>query len=356
MPTLALWLALSACAEPPPPGATPDLGPSLRNIGCGVNYSHSYQNGGVHGYGTAASAASLDELSAQGIRSLTLLTFGWMGSQTDAHVTWRTASKAGESFDRVRKATAAAHARGMEVLLKPHIWIHGGAWQAHLKPDPAKGGWDSWFVDYEKFLLQHAALAAQVKAEGLVVGTELKSATRAHPERWRAMIKKVRAIYSGKLLYGSIHDAVEDFPFWDALDGIGVHFYAPLTKAADPTQAELDAEAGRWLRRLEALSARTGKPLVLTEAGFANYPGTLKTPFTWASQAGVTQATAAGDRHQAMGYRALLNTFGRSPSVTRIYWWKWFTDPNTQEEGPVGYWPRNKPAGKVLAAACATAP
>jgi hypothetical protein len=351
----AMLLVLSACAEMPAPALPESAAPTgldLGNKGCGVNYSHNYQQGGVNGYGTPTSARTLDELRALGIRSLTLMTFGWMSSLTDARLQWRTDSAAGESFARVRKAAAAAHERGMTVLLKPHVWISKGAWQADLKPDPTQGGWAAWFADYERFLLQHATLAAEVKAEGLVIGTELRSSTRAHPEKWRAMIKKVRAVYAGTLLYGSEYDGVEGVAFWDALDGIGVHFYAPLTKSDDPSQAELDAEAGRWLRRFEALSARLNRPLVLSEAGFVNYAGTLKAPYTWASQAGVSVATAAGDRHQAMGYRALLSTFGRSPAVTRIYWWKWFSDSASGEEGPVGYWPRNKPAGKELAAAC----
>ncbi len=353
--TACALLAICACSETPapvPPGHVPPSGQDAGSRACGLNYSHNYQSGGVNGYGPPTSAKPLDELRALGVRSLTLMTFAWMSSLTDAQLHWRTDSAAGESFARVRKATAAAHKRGMTVLLKPHVWVSKGAWQADLAPDTDKGGWSAWFADYEKFLLLHATLAAEIKAEGLVIGTELRSATRAHPEKWRAMIKKVRAIYSGTLLYGAEFDGVEGVAFWDALDAIGVHMYAPLTKSDDPTQAELNAEASKWLRRFEALSARLGKPLVLSEAGFVNYAGTLKAPYTWASQAGVSVATPKGDLHQTMGYRALLQTFGRSPAVTRIYWWKWFSDPASREEGPVGYWPRGKPALKELRAAC----
>ena len=59
---------------------------------------------------------------------------------------------------------------------------------------------------------------------------------------------------------------------------------------------------------------------------------------------------------QEIGYRAILKTFGRSARVQAIYWWKWFTDPDTREEWPVGYSPRGKPAGQVLRRACAPAP
>ena len=100
----ATLLALCACSETQTP-VQPETAPTgldQRAKGCGVNYSHNYQNGGVNGYGTTTSAKTLDELRARGIRSLTLLTFAWMSSLTDARLQWRTDSAAGESFDRVR--------------------------------------------------------------------------------------------------------------------------------------------------------------------------------------------------------------------------------------------------------------
>jgi hypothetical protein len=49
----------------------------------------------------------------------------------------------------------------------------------------------------------------------------------------------------------------------------------------------------------------------------------------------------------------MVNTFGQSEHVEQIYWWKWFTNPATNEEGPVGFSPRGKPAEAVLRDACA---
>ncbi len=344
---VALFAPLSSCA-PEAPTSDQISARADRLQGCGLNYTHSYQQSGAKGFGSETSRKTLDELASLGIRALNVASFGWMSSTSSAEVRYSTANQA-----RLAGVAKNARARGMTLILRAHLWISGGAWVAEIAPTDEAGGWDAWFNSYEAYLLHNAALARDIGADRFVVGVELRSATRARPARWRAMIAKVRALYRGPVTYSATYDEAESLAFWDALDDIGVNMYAPLTKSANPTQASVEAEARRWLVRFEALASRHGKTLLLTEAGFPNYEGALKTPYMWASQAGVSTPTVTGDLHQVMGYRALLATFGRSAAVERIYWWKWFSNPDTNEEGPVGYWPRGKPAEQVLRSACA---
>src|SRR5205814_5804340 len=113
------------------------------------------------------------------------------------------------------------------------------------------GNWRAFFTSYRAFLLHHALLAEREGFDGLVVGHELVSATRADPARWRALIAEVRRVYHGTLTYGANwNEELERIPFWRDLDCVGVSFYPPLTAHAGAGDAELEAGARVALARL----------------------------------------------------------------------------------------------------------
>jgi hypothetical protein len=319
--------------------------------GCGICYAHNWQQQGAHGYGSDTSARSLERLRGLGVAAVSLTDFGWMPSLEAVEVRWDPERGAGERLSTMAIEAKRARDAGMQVMLKPHLWVRNGAWQAKLAPDAAAGGWPRWFDSYEQFAVAHARWAESQQIDWFVIGTELGSATEADPARWRALIARVREVYRGRVTYAANWDEAERVPFWDALDAIAVNFYAPLAPAPGAGLDEMSAEARRWLVRYEALANRFGRPLLLTEVGFMNRPGTAVTPHLWPEHAN-DPASAAGEAEQATAYRAILETFGRSPQVAGIYWWKWFTDPATDEEGPVGFSPAGRQAERVLEAWC----
>jgi len=310
----------------------------------GVCLAHSYQSGGTAGYGSEASARTLDELRALGVRWVSLTPFGFMsGLESDAvrplfdHV-------GGETDARIRAEIRAAHARGMSVQLKPHIWIRGGAWRARIDPGGAEA-WTRWFASYRAWFLHYAHLAALERVEALVVGVELGSSVTQQPERWRALIREVRRVFPGRLLYAANWDAVSSVPFWDALDAIGVQFYAPLTDRADASLAALTERAGRALDAYAELSRSVDRPVVLTEVGYRSSSDAALRPHAWPEH---DQAPSVDEAAQAQAYRALFRAVAARPFVHGVFVWKWFTDPSTREEGPTGFSPRGKTAEAVL--------
>ena len=318
---------------------------------CGVNYAHNYQNGGLRGYGSSVSRASLDELKTLGIRSIALTTFAWMQNLRSASVRWDRNHPAGESFDRVRADAGYARSIGLDVILKPHIWIGRGAWRAELDPDPQQGGWDRFFATYSAFILAQAELAEEIGASMLVIGLELRSSVEARPEEWRRLINSVRQRYSGAVTYSANWDEVESVPFWNLLDAVSVQNFAPLATGASSDNETLEAGARRWLRRWTAVAEEHDLPLLLTEVGFMNRAGTVTEPHLWPERV-PDHAGEEGLEEQQAAYRAVVATFGAADRVQGMWWWKWFTDPNTDEEGQVGFSPRNKPAAEVLRHAC----
>jgi len=180
---------------------------------------------------------------------------------------------------------------------------------------------------------------------------ELESAVVNNPDRWLELIAAVRDVYSGQITYASNWDETARVPFWSELDAVGVQMFAPLTDIEQPSYEQLLEGAARRLDEFEALAIEADLPLVLTEVGYANHPRAAAEPFTWPERLDPAESDE-GERIQLDAYRAIYATFGQSDRVELMYWWKWFTHPDTSEEGEIGFSPRHRPALEVMQAAC----
>lgn len=319
---------------------------------CGICFAHTHQNGGDRGYGSETSGQTLDELQKMGITHISITPFAWMASVTSSEVLWSRTGKGGsETDERLKQVAKQAGDRKIKVMLKPHIWIRHGAWRGEINPDAATGGWPAWFASYKSYILSQAALAQKMGAEWFVIGVELSSSALAHPESWRDIITDVRLLYKGKLIYAANWDTAEKISFWDALDGVGVQMFAPLSQEQTPTLDQLKTGAQSWLNRYRAVAQKAKLPLLLTEVGYINRVGTSQEPYLWPERI-EENYSPAGDEQQRLAYQAIVETFGQAQELDNAYWWKWFTDPETAEEGSVGFSPRGKPAQKVLENAC----
>ena len=327
--------------------------PLGQHSACGMSFAHNWQDQGRSGYGSRAARSSLRELKGIGIRWISITPFGYMRNLRSVEVRGVHQMKAGENDGRIRRTAQDARKLGLSLMLKPHIWVGGGKWRAEIAPEPRLGGWKQWFGSYETFVLSYASLAEQIGARWFVVGVELKSALPINAHRWLALIRRVRRRFSGKLTYAANWDNVSNVPFWSDLDAVGVQMFAPLRKAGQPlTAAVLAGNAAGWLARYQKTARKYGKPLLLTEAGLVNRKDGSLNPHVWPDNLRAMPSTQQGNREQLLGYQALIKTFGRAREVRAIYWWKWFSNVKTDEEGPVGYSPRKKPAESYLRRVC----
>lgn len=354
----------AAASAPLPPlvvdarGCVADVRPVASTVERGFCFAHSWEDGGARGYGTETSARELDRLKALGADWISVTPFGYVESLDATEVHLPGEMRGAESDARVRRELAAAHSRGLHVLLKPHLWVHGGEWVNQVEPG-SEAGWASWLASYRVFILHYAALAQETGAETLAVGVELGSTVR-HEAWWRETIAQVRAAYHGKLVYCASWDRADAVHFWDALDFVGAQFYASVAASRDDTdeaamRVRLDAE----LDRLGALSARASRPVLFTEVGYKSIHGATYRPHEWPEAIDRAHAVCDCDS-QARAYRLFFAGIEGRAWVRGVYVWKWFTDPDTTEEGPLGFSPRGKPAEAVLrtayrGAACADA-
>lgn len=292
-----------------------------------------------HGYLSADCARELATLQRLGANWISLTPFGYQPAGGAPEIF---ASADGgteeESDEAICEAGARARALGLRVWLKPHLWTRG--WVGDLAFGTT--GWQRFFESYRVFILHYALLAEREGFDGLVVGHELASASLGFPDRWRQLIGEVRRVYHGTLTYdANWGDEVKGIAFWDALDLVSVSFYDPL--AAKPTRSvtELTAGAAKALAGLRALAARTHRPVLLSEVGYAPYAGAPVRP--WEEHRGSPDLET-----QRACYEAVVRALSPCDWVAGTFWWKWFSTDRIGGPADASFSPRGKPAQQVM--------
>ena len=349
-PTLVWLLLLAGCPSDGPAVRTrcdTDVAALPAHIQQGMSLAHNYQQAGARGYGTETSAATLEELVDLGVEWVSLTPFGFMRSLAEPSVHFIGDYRGGETDARMHEVMRQARGLGLKIMLKPHLWVMRGEWRGDIGFEDGQG-WEAWFDSYEQWILHYADMAQAHGAALFVVGVELRSSQRSQEHRWRRLIREVRKRFEGRITYSANWDDASVVPWWDAVDFIGVQFYPPLATRDEATPKSVRDAITTRLDGLESLSKRYGKGVLFTEVGYRAAADALLHPHEWPERARAAQP----DPHpQALGYRAFLSAIRSRPWVRGVYWWKWFTDPKTGEEGPAGFSPRGKPAELVLRAA-----
>lgn len=335
--------------EPPlePSGCASEVPTLGAQVARGVCYAHEYRDEGARGYGSATSAATLDELRALGVDTVSLTPFAFMRSSDAPEIVLADSHASAETDERLAREVVACRARGLRVMLKPHLWVRGGAWVGTIAMrDDAD--WTRWLASYRAFVLHYARFAAEHALPSFVIGVELDPIVIRFESFFRELVAEVRAIYDGELLYAANWDRAVDVGLWDAVDAIGVQFYPPLADVPDAPREALDARLAHYMSVLATLHARTERPIVFTEVGYRSAPGAEVRPHTWPEHDAERMVSFA-TQHRA--YEAFFASLRGHEFVRGVYVWKWFTDPETRDEGPDGFSPRGKPAEAVLRAA-----
>ncbi|MCP3915133.1 MAG: hypothetical protein GY711_06230 [bacterium] len=229
----------------------------------------------------------------------------------------------------VTRPIEEAHARGMQILVKPHIayWGSPFSWRGDIAFDDA-GQWERFFASYERWIVTLARIARG--ADAFAVGTELDR-TLAHESQWRAIIGAVREQTSAHLTYAANWSDFERVGFWDALDAVGVQAYFPLvTDERLPDESALRAGWSEPLRKLRALHVRTGKPVVFTELGYDRSLAAALRP--WESGRRRRDDPGAAGVLQERCLSVALGVLEEETTWLRgAFLWKWFVGPSRSD-------------------------
>jgi hypothetical protein len=244
------------------------------------------------------------------------------------------------------------HAKGVKVMLKPHVDTEDNTWRGAIHPTDV----NAWFASFTTFITHYAQLAQAQSVEMLCFGTEYATMSgSANQTAWNNVIAGIRSAgYTGLLAYAAnatyAGDEFTTVSFWDnpQLDVMGLDAYFPLTDHADPTLAQLTAawSSNRYGENivqnvLNFAAAHPAKPVIFTEIGYMSTAGTNTAPYDYSLPGGLDQ------QEQANCYEALYEVWSQHSTVMHgNFWWAW----EVPEPPPTdtGYYPWGKLAQTVL--------
>ena len=256
---------------------------------------------------------------AKTIRTLRTLGVNWIqihpyaGIRRDGTVRWQPA----ESTGYLPRAAEIAKREGVQMFWKPHLAYWGSfKWRGAITFD-REAEWTRFFDSYRSFIVDQARFAEKHNIPLFSIGLEYHQ-TLSHEAQWRSIIKAVRRVYNGQITYAANWDRIEQVPFWDALDMIGVQAYFPLSKDRSPTLASLEKAWSAPLATLNKLSKRFNKPFVFAEIGYSRSVDAAARP--WEPQTDDSDRAIA-TRRRLM--EAALSRLKNEPQLRGMFWWKW---------------------------------
>ena len=298
------------------------------------------------GYGSPAFDRALGEAQAAGATWVAITPFGRVANLTSTTIDLTFEVPFERNRIDVLRAIDMAHARGLRVMLVPHLWVESGQWRGDIDPVSTEA-WARWADSYSKFLGTWARLAEITRAEMLSVGVELTSwVTSGHAPTFQHVVHDVRGIYHGLLTYSANWDDVEKTTILSDLDVIGINAFYPL---ADRPGAQLPALAARARAirdKLHRFAEMWRRPVLFTEMGYTTRHDPALRPWEWPDS---MNDVAVDERAQADAYRALLGPMLEERDFAGFFVWRVYANPDdVSQEAPWGFSPRGKEAELVL--------
>jgi hypothetical protein len=305
-------------------------------------FCHAHEGYAIlDGYLSAASDHALERLHELGANAVSITPFSFVRSPNQpARFPFSSGARA-ENDESVIHASLAARRVGMNVMLKPHVWV-GRGWPGEISFD-SPGDWRLFFTYYERWIRHYALLAEMEQIDLLCVGVELAKTTMGHEAEWIAMVDRLRTVYHGRLTYAANWGGeFEQVSFWKAFDYIGIDCYYPLDTHEDAKDAALEEGARAVMDRIETVSRRYGRLVLVTEVGF---PSTAAAP--WRSPHDDSGEAGVGLDGQARCFDAWLGAVRDRKRIAGVYCWKWPSDLDTRDRHD-GFMLNGTPAEAVI--------
>jgi hypothetical protein len=238
--------------------------------------------------------------------------------------------------DTVRKPMEFGRDLGMSVFLIPHIayWGSKFSWRGEITFETEEE-WQRFFSDYKTWTVTMAKMAQAGGAQLFSIGIEYKK-TLHREKDWRDIIKAVREVYKGKIVYAANWDSYTNVPFWDAVDYIGVQAYFPVADKADPPESAIREGWKKVLATLKAFSETHKRPILFTELGYNRSTYAAVRP--WAYEQG-------GENAEAVKLRCMkvaLDVLKPASFLQGVFLWKWFPDGRVSDYDFILQYPEMK--------------
>lgn len=299
----------------------------------------------INGVSFVAAPDSLKQNQIQPIKDIhanyaAIMPFGFIRSLDHPEIIFDTNRQwFGETSAGASQYIELLHEEGIEVMMKPQIWIWRGEFTGNLKMN-SEEDWMQLENAYSHFILTYAQLAELTKVNIFCIGTELEQFVVARPSYWKRLIAEIKKVYSGKLTYAANWDEYKRVSFWNQLDYIGVDAYFPISDAKTPTLEKAILGWVPWKEELKTVSEKLDKPILFTEYGYRSVDYAGKQP--WDSNHELSSINFEAQTHLLNGlYQEIWN----EPWFAGGFIWKWFiAHEKVGGEKDNQFTPQNKPA------------
>jgi len=307
---------------------------------------------GAHVFG-ALDSSNIKQFHETNIEWITFVPFG---SQPDINSPKVRYSRGDSTQTRRRnerwlEKIKTARTAGYKVFFKPHIWMHNpssGKWRSDIYHDNEQD-WVSWKESYSEFILRYAEIAEKGRAEMFCIGAEFTALTKEKPEYWQALIKDVRAIYSGKITYAANwYKEYEQINFWGELDYIGIQAYFPLTSKLEPSVEDLRNGWRKYIADMETVAKKYNRPILFSELGYKSTTDSAIEPWKWVDYE-KENTFIRSDQTQINCYQAFFDTVWEKPWFAGIHIWQMRGEPHGSSwDYYLDFTPQGKPVEELI--------
>ena len=251
----------------------------------GFNFAHEgYAI--YNGYISRKATESLGKMASLGSTAAAIIPYSYMRNPESPTVIPIARRAGSENDESVINSIYATRRLGMTTVLKPHIWFGGGHWPGDVMMKNEED-WQAFFKNYHAWILHYAMLAEIHEVDLFVIGTEFAKASLAREDDWRALIRRIRKLYSGKITYAANWgNEFEKVGFWDELDYIGLDCYYPLGKSTNASYKDREVKFQSVLKKIESIQQKFDKKVLFTEIGYRSIPAPWINPHAEADGAG----------------------------------------------------------------------
>ncbi len=297
------------------------------------------------GYGTRSTEALLDHLGRLGVTWVSVTPFGRIWSLQSTQIQMDFEAPYEDNRAGIQRLVEQAHARGIEVLLIPHLWVETEGWRGEIDPGSPEG-WAAYQASYRAFVMAWARDAGAAGVDAFSIGVECGSWSGRFGRFWRLLIAEVRSVFGGTLTYSANWDEAADVLFWDQLDLIGINAFYPLADHDDATFEEYLRGADRARQSVAELVAVVDKPVLFVEVGYTTRANAAVRPWLWPDGMEDVQVS---EREQARALLASFRAFLPQRWFAGFFVWRWYADlDDVSQEAIWGFSPHGKLAERVL--------
>ncbi len=302
----------------------------------------------INGVSFVASPIAVDSTHVKPLvninaNAVAIMPFGFMKTLQHPEIIHNTNKQwFGETKAGAKQYIEALRKVNMSIMIKPQIWVWNGEFTGKIEMT-TETDWKALEVSYTSFIMDYVDLAVQTNAEVFCIGTELENFVENRPQYWKALLKKIRSIYKGKLTYAANWDEFKRTSFWAEVDYIGIDAYFPVSDAQTPT---IEACLEGWKSHkvlLASFSKQYDKQILFTEFGYRSVDYTGKAPWRFDRS-----MTSINMQAQVNATQALFEAVWREDWFAGGYTWKWFVDYD--KAGGLNdsqFTPQNKPVEAI---------